>query len=104
VMFRRLLLSMTMLLVASGTGLALVRPPLIRPEIPVQTTKPHILPMHRHMAECDRTAAEPVQIICILDRSGSMRALAEDTIGGYNSFLEKQKNSTSSWEEIIRQA
>ena len=32
------------------------------------------------------------EILFILDRSGSMAHLEEDTIGGYNSFLKKQKN------------
>lgn len=32
------------------------------------------------------------EIVYILDRSGSMCGLEKDTIGGYNSFLEKQKN------------
>lgn len=31
------------------------------------------------------------QIVCILDRSGSMSNLATDTIGGYNTFIENQK-------------
>jgi len=31
------------------------------------------------------------EIVVILDRSGSMAGLAKDTIGGFNSFLEKQK-------------
>lgn len=31
------------------------------------------------------------EIIFILDRSGSMRPLEEDTIGGYNSFLDRQR-------------
>ena len=57
-----------------------------------QPVKENIL-THKHSAACDETTAEPVQIICILDRSGSMRKLAEDTIGGYNSFLEKQKQN-----------
>ena len=61
---------------------------------PSQTTEQNILPTHKHTANCENTAAEPVQIICILDRSGSMRSLAEDTIGGYNSFLEKQKKES----------
>ena len=30
------------------------------------------------------------EIVFILDRSGSMNGLEKDTIGGYNSFLEKQ--------------
>ena len=31
------------------------------------------------------------EIIFILDRSGSMGSLTEDTIGGYNSYIESQK-------------
>ncbi len=31
------------------------------------------------------------EIVFILDKSGSMNGLEADTIGGYNSFLEKQK-------------
>jgi uncharacterized protein YegL len=31
------------------------------------------------------------EIVMILDRSGSMCGLEQDTIGGYNSFLERQK-------------
>jgi len=33
------------------------------------------------------------EIIFILDRSGSMSGLESDTIGGYNSLLEKQKTN-----------
>lgn len=32
------------------------------------------------------------EIVFILDRSGSMMSLTDDTIGGFNSFIEKQKN------------
>lgn len=32
------------------------------------------------------------ELVFILDRSGSMRGLEADTIGGFNSMLEKQKN------------
>ena len=32
------------------------------------------------------------ELVFILDRSGSMNGLEEDTIGGYNSFLQKQKH------------
>jgi hypothetical protein len=32
------------------------------------------------------------EIVAILDRSGSMESLTGDTIGGYNSFVEGQKN------------
>ena len=31
------------------------------------------------------------EIICILDRSGSMHSVREDAIGGFNTFLEEQK-------------
>ncbi len=34
------------------------------------------------------------EIVFILDRSGSMGGLEEDTIGGYNSMLKKQKKET----------
>ncbi len=34
------------------------------------------------------------ELVFILDRSGSMTGLEEDTIGGFNSMLEKQKNET----------
>ncbi len=34
-----------------------------------------------------------MDIIFLLDRSGSMRGMEDDTIGGYNSYLEKQRNS-----------
>jgi uncharacterized protein YegL len=32
------------------------------------------------------------ELICILDRSGSMHSIKEDAIGGFNSFLESQRN------------
>lgn len=32
------------------------------------------------------------ELVFILDRSGSMAGLEEDTIGGFNSMIEKQKN------------
>lgn len=31
------------------------------------------------------------EIICIIDRSGSMASIANDAIGGFNTFLEDQK-------------
>lgn len=34
---------------------------------------------------------EKTHIICILDRSGSMCSIINDSIGGFNTFLEKQK-------------
>lgn len=32
-----------------------------------------------------------VEIVCILDRSGSMQSIATDAIGGFNTFIEEQK-------------
>jgi len=32
------------------------------------------------------------EIVFILDRSGSMQSLTDDTIGGFNSFVDQQKN------------
>ena len=32
------------------------------------------------------------ELVFILDRSGSMHGLVDDTIGGFNSFVEKQKD------------
>jgi len=34
---------------------------------------------------------EKTHIICILDRSGSMASIIDDSIGGFNSFLKEQK-------------
>jgi hypothetical protein len=34
---------------------------------------------------------EKTQIICILDQSGSMSTIISDSIGGFNTFLRKQK-------------
>lgn len=34
------------------------------------------------------------EIVFVLDRSGSMSGLEEDTIGGFNSMLKKQKSET----------
>ncbi|MED9959219.1 MAG: hypothetical protein UFE80_08515, partial [Christensenellales bacterium] len=31
------------------------------------------------------------ELVCILDRSGSMRGMEKDTIGGYNAMLERQR-------------
>ena len=33
---------------------------------------------------------ETMEIVFILDRSGSMAGLEQDTIGGFNSLIEKQ--------------
>ena len=93
-MKRFLLISMMILITIAGTCLAHRHSSHKTVEIPVQPIEQNLLPTHKHTAKCENTTAEPVQIICILDRSGSMRSLAEDTIGGYNSFLEKQKKES----------
>ena len=36
-----------------------------------------------------------IDIVFLLDRSGSMRGSETDTIGGYNSYLEKQYKNKS---------
>ena len=36
-----------------------------------------------------------MDIVFLLDRSGSMEGLESDTIGGYNSYLEKQKDKNA---------
>lgn len=33
------------------------------------------------------------EIVCVVDRSGSMSAIADDAIGGFNRFLEDQKKA-----------
>src|SRR5258708_36058003 len=35
-----------------------------------------------------------IEIIAIWDRSGSMQGLVSDAIGGFNSFLEKEKKNS----------
>ncbi len=36
---------------------------------------------------------EKMDIVFLLDRSGSMRGTEEDTIGGYNSYIDSQRNN-----------
>ena len=43
------------------------------------------------MANTINPKKSKTEIVCILDRSGSMSSLATDTIGGYNTFIDKQK-------------
>lgn len=83
-MWRILLMMAMMFTLGSGLCMAKVLPP----DKPV---RPSAVLVHEHTSKCNLTAAEPVQIVCILDRSGSMRHLVGDTIGGYNSFIEKQR-------------
>ena len=87
-MIRMLIFALLVMLCGSGICLANVQPAQMELETAVKDA--YALP-HRHTMACESTSAEPVQIVCILDRSGSMQALTKDTIGGYNSFLEKQR-------------
>lgn len=90
-MFRGLLMLVTMLVFSTGICFAQVLPVNGSPENQGTVIRQSDLLPHEHTSQCDLTSPEPVQIICILDRSGSMRHLVGDTIGGYNSFLDKQR-------------
>ena len=46
---------------------------------------------NKHILEVEIMRKNLTEIVFILDRSGSMSGLEADTIGGYNSLLEKQK-------------
>ena len=89
-MFRVLILSVVMLLFVGQAYSKTL--PVNEPVKPDKEVKETVLPTHKHSDACKNTQAEPVQIICILDRSGSMSKLAADTIGGYNSFIAQQKS------------
>ena len=39
------------------------------------------------------TKKKELDVVFLLDRSGSMQGSETDTIGGYNSYLEKQRNN-----------
>jgi len=39
----------------------------------------------------DEEKVEPVEIFCVVDRSGSMHSLVDDAIGGFNAMIEEQK-------------
>ena len=46
---------------------------------------------------------EKVEVVFIMDRSGSMAGLEEDTIGGFNSMLKKQKEESDNiiWSTVL---
>ncbi len=97
-MNRFLLMLVSMLVLGTGMCFAqVVTTEKVPEKQPMEVVQPNWLP-HEHTSKCNLKSAEPVQIICILDRSGSMRPVAEDTIGGYNSFLEKQRKEKGSAE------
>ena len=37
------------------------------------------------------------ELVCILDKSGSMASLTDDTIGGFNSLIKKQKDEEADY-------
>ena len=41
------------------------------------------------------------ELVFILDRSGSMSGLENDTIGGFNSMIEKQKKEAGRLSQIL---
>ena len=88
-MFRFLLTMLFMLMAVSGP--CPVSSAAAPEEAAPEKTVRHTLLPHEHKESCELTASEPVQIICILDRSGSMHKLTGDVIGGYNSFLAQQR-------------
>lgn len=86
-MFKSIFFSLLLMMAAGGLCLAA---PGDAGKAAAADEQVAVLP-HKHTADCSKTEAEPVQIICILDRSGSMQPVTGDTIGGYNSFIEKQR-------------
>ncbi|MCI5732621.1 MAG: hypothetical protein MR296_01065, partial [Tenericutes bacterium] len=42
-----------------------------------------------------KTKKEIMDVVFLLDRSGSMRGVEKDTIGGYNSYIEQLKKEKS---------
>ena len=88
-MFRSML-SILFLLLAIGAPCSASSAAVPEEPAPKKAVQPVSLP-HEHKESCALTTAEPVQIICILDRSGSMQKLTGDVIGGYNSFLAEQR-------------
>lgn len=90
-MYRTLLALVTMIALGTGICFAKVLPADTQKERQIMETEQSELLQHQHTSKCLLTSVEPVQIICILDRSGSMRHLVGDTIGGYNSFIDKQR-------------
>ena len=70
------------------------RVPAPRPPRPVEAALPEL--KHDHTDKCAKLDTNKVHIVCILDRSGSMSHLTSDTIGGYNSFIDKQRAEAGS--------
>jgi hypothetical protein len=67
----------------------LPRPPVPQPN---PAPKPAAPKLHSCTDKCAPRDAAMTHIVCILDRSGSMSSLTGDTIGGYNSFIDRQRS------------
>ena len=55
------------------------------------------------MNKDNRNENKKVEVVFIMDRSGSMGGLEADTIGGFNSMLEKQKKEPGEviWSTVL---
>ena len=84
-------LFLTLAALASAACATVVPPPgrIPGPRPPVEVKLPELT--HEHTDKCAPLDTNKVRIVCILDRSGSMSHLTGDTIGGYNSFIDKQR-------------
>ena len=51
----------------------------------------------------DKTGIGTTEVVFIMDRSGSMSGLEADTIGGFNSMLERQKKEDGEiiWSTVL---
>jgi len=82
-------------LASAACATVLPGPRVPRPPRPVvETPLPEL--KHDHTDKCAPLDTNKVHIVCILDRSGSMSRLTGDTIGGYNSFIDKQREEAGS--------
>ena len=57
----------------------------------VQTNRTSVSDVAARSKNDKREAAKRVNLILVLDKSGSMYGLESDTIGGYNGMIEKEK-------------
>ena len=55
------------------------------------------------MTKKDETRKGITEVVFIMDRSGSMSGLEADTIGGFNSMLERQKKEDGEiiWSTVL---
>jgi hypothetical protein len=41
-----------------------------------------------------KKTSKPIEVVVVLDRSGSMQSMRTDAVGGYNAFVEEQKKES----------